>query len=392
MRVLLVVFSDAGHLNAMLAVAQHLEHRGHELTVFSVQTDVSARCARAGLSARCVAAIHTSGIAPDRSQRSIKLAEQLGNARWLRRWLTLSLVDAVPNVLEALDAAIRDCTPDVIATDAMAYAGAVAASRAGVPWASIATSALGFLPADDPTSQVFRDIDPGRRLMVKALGATLSFRGSDVISPHLDIAFLATELFPVDGVQLLGAALPRTSLATDHPFPWDRLPHDRPLVLVCFGSHLSPRPEIYAKICGALTDDEAFFVVVLKDLLEEPFAAELPAHALAVEYAPQLPLLERCAAMIHHGGANSVMECISCGVPMMILPLGYDQHALGAAAARAGLGVVVDPANASEADLRRSLLQILAPEGPRLETQRLAGSNRHGAERAAELIEHLGSR
>ena len=223
MRVLLVVFSDAGHLNAMLAVAQHLEHRGHELTVFSVQTDVSARCARAGLSARCVAAIHTSGIAPDRSQRSIKLAEQLGNARWLRRWLTLSLVDSVSNVLEALDTAIRDCTPDVIATDAMAYAGAVAASRAGVPWASIATSALGFLPADDPTSQVFRDIDPARRLMVEALGATLSFRGSDVISPHLDVAFLATELFPVDGVQLLGAALPRTSLVTDHAFPWDRL-------------------------------------------------------------------------------------------------------------------------------------------------------------------------
>lgn len=388
MRVLLVVFSDAGHLNAMLAVAQHLEHRGHELTVFSVQADVSARCARAGLRARCVAAIQASGIAPDRSQRSIKLAEQLGNARWLRRWLTLSLVDAVPNVLEALEAAIRDCAPDVIATDAMAYAGAIAASRAGVPWASIATSALAFLPATDPTAEVFRDLDPARRRMVEALGATLSFRGSDAISPHLDVAFLAPELFPtpVDGLQLLGAALPRTSLATDHPFPWDRLPHDRPVVLVCFGSHLSPRAEIYARICRALTADEAFFVVVLKDLIEEPFVAELPAHALAVEYAPQLQLLERCAAMVHHGGANSVMECISRGVPMMIMPLGYDQHVLGTAVARAGLGVVVDPANASEADLRRSLLQILAPEGRR------PGSSRHGAERAAELIEQLGTR
>ncbi|HEY4055064.1 MAG TPA: glycosyltransferase [Kofleriaceae bacterium] len=390
MRAFLVVFSDAGHLNAMLAVAQHLEAQGHELTIFSVQDDVSSRCSRAGLRATCIVAAPASSVAREEAQRSVKLGQQIGNARWLKRWLSLTLVDGVAPVLERLEAAIRDAAPDLIVTDAMAYAGAVAATRAKLPWAALSTTALSLVSADDPLHAIFRDLGPARDEMMASLGAPLPFRGSDVISPHLNVGFAVKELFPDADLQLVGAAIPISPPATERPFPWDRIPSDRPLVLVCFGSHLSPKPDIYPAITNALTSDEAFFVVVLKDLINDPLAAALPSHVLAVDYAPQLQLLERCALMVHHAGANSVMECISRGVPMLCVPLGYDQHALGAAVARAGVGAVTNQEGVLGPDLRESLRELLAPDGPRRRAQSLAESSRHGAARATELLVHIG--
>jgi UDP:flavonoid glycosyltransferase YjiC (YdhE family) len=176
--------------------------------------------------------------------------------------------------------------------------------------------------------------------------------------------------------------LPLRPRASDSPFPWERLPADgRPCILVCFGSHLSPPVETYPAICASLGPDEAFFVCVLKDLCNDPAIAELGPHTLTAAFAPQLELLDRCAVMVHHGGASSVMECMSRGVPMIVVPLGYDQHVLGRAVERAGLGIVVEPAAVTPDVMRRALLDLLARPSPVVAID--------GGQRACELVEAL---
>jgi zeaxanthin glucosyltransferase len=46
----------------------------------------------------------------------------------------------------------------------------------------------------------------------------------------------------------------------------------------------------------------------------------VPQNLFAFKYLPQSDLLGRCDIMISHGGMNSITECVSHGVPMLIYP------------------------------------------------------------------------
>ena len=66
---------------------------------------------------------------------------------------------------------------------------------------------------------------------------------------------------------------------------------------------------------------------------------------------PQITLLSRAAAAVTHGGNNSVTECLSAGVPMVVLPFSTDQFAIAADLERVGAATAIDP----NAPLRESL-------------------------------------
>src|SRR5215468_6229761 len=99
MRVLLTVFSDSGHLNPMLAVAQRLHRRGHEITFFSCQADISERCRRAGLPGRCVIDPPRAGGLPSSAPQPAQLIERMANPAWLKRGLWAVLGDPVARQL-----------------------------------------------------------------------------------------------------------------------------------------------------------------------------------------------------------------------------------------------------------------------------------------------------
>jgi len=80
-----------------------------------------------------------------------------------------------------------------------------------------------------------------------------------------------------------------------------------------------------------------------------------PSPALTPEelapHFPQLEILERASLMVTHGGFNSVKECIFQGVPMVLLPIFYDQPGNAARAVHHGLGVMGSFADASASKL-----------------------------------------
>jgi hypothetical protein len=57
----------------------------------------------------------------------------------------------------------------------------------------------------------------------------------------------------------------------------------------------------------------------------------LPGSPLVVEYAPQLELLAKARLTITHGGLNTVLDSLSHGVPLVAIPITYEQPGTGRA-------------------------------------------------------------
>src|SRR3984957_6937601 len=242
---LFVVFSDSGHLNPVISIAQYLESDGHEVTFFSLQGDVSLRVERAGLRGRCTSSGVAAIAAPKpEAQRSVKLGQRVGNKAWLKWWTNAGLVQQVPAQVTARRPVVRERRPDVIVADPLAYAAPVVAGLEGIPWAAVATGLQSIISegGGGATSSVYREIAPARERMLAGFGVTLEFRDSDAWSPWLNTVF-AMEGLVSSGKRpdalVVGPAVSLAGRGDERPFPFDNLPPDRPIVYIAFGSQFS---------------------------------------------------------------------------------------------------------------------------------------------------------
>jgi zeaxanthin glucosyltransferase len=64
----------------------------------------------------------------------------------------------------------------------------------------------------------------------------------------------------------------------------------------------------------------------------------IPSNTIVVRSAPQIELLRRAALGITHAGLNTVLESLARGVPMVAIPIGYDQPGVAARIAHHGVG------------------------------------------------------
>ena len=99
-----------------------------------------------------------------------------------------------------------------------------------------------------------------------------------------------------------------------------------------FGSQIFHQPRLF----GVVIEASASLGVQLVCSVGDLDLGTLPEHVIAVPYFPQLDLLRRSAAFITHGGANSLMEATTLGVPVLVSPLCNDQFHNAAFVARAG--------------------------------------------------------
>jgi MGT family glycosyltransferase len=117
--------------------------------------------------------------------------------------------------------------------------------------------------------------------------------------------------------------------------------------------------------------------------------ADLPGDPIVVGYAPQLDLIRHSALTISHGGLNTALESLACGVPLVVLPVTYDQPGVGARVECAGVGRSIPIARLTLERVRVAVRTVLDDPDYRAR----AGVIRSGIEaadglnRAADLIE-----
>jgi MGT family glycosyltransferase len=117
---------------------------------------------------------------------------------------------------------------------------------------------------------------------------------------------------------------------------------DRPLVVVSFGTFLSARSDVLARVAAALHRVDARVAIATGTAAPEALG-ELPDDWLVRPVLPQVALLERAALLVTHGGNNSVTEALTYGVPLLVLPFSTDQFDAAAAIEEHAAGVALDP-------------------------------------------------
>ena len=152
-----------------------------------------------------------------------------------------------------------------------------------------------------------------------------------------------------------------------------------PFVYVSFGSFLSVRGDVLARVLAALKLLGLRVAVAVGSAPADELAAlgSLPESWLVREVLPQVTLLRTATAAVTHGGNNSVTEAMTSGVPLLVLPFSTDQFAGAAAIEQVGFGEALDPNAASVEELRDALTRVLSlGSGERLRLDTLSESLR----------------
>lgn len=389
-RILFISIPEKGHLNPMIGPAVHLQKRGHTVAFFAGR-NVSSQLQRAGLE---YVPEMLSFEEPASENRGDQFARQIRDREWLRGWIKRLLVDAAEAQVQPLRSVIRNFRPDIIVTDPMIYAAIIASHEERIPWVAMSNSLNPVL--DESVHSELLDtvawLAPDRRQLFARYGLTPKFSGCDAISPWLTIAF-ATEEFvghAIAGVHLVGPSFPPGPRGDEADIDWKWLRGDVPIIYVSFGSQIYHQPHLFRKLIEASSHLNVQLIIAAQQLHGSPVLDPLPPHVMTCGYAPQLLLLPRVSGFVTHGGANSVMEAIYFGVPLLICPLCNDQFHQAHYVQKSGIGTVLNIESATTEQCRAALQEILHDVEIQRQVKRVSASyQRDGAGEAASLIEGL---
>jgi zeaxanthin glucosyltransferase len=377
-RYLFVSLPLTGHANPLAAVSSALLERGHEVLWAGSESFLRPI------------------LGPDAAIAPIPLRAHRGQAdRGMAaaksRWDGY-IVPHAKSTLPRIERAVAEFRPDVLVVDQHAVAGAVAAHRASLPWASMAPTTMELTRPYRALPKVEAWIHQRMAAVWTAAGLPGEPPHDLRFSPHLLVAFTGHALTgPLDwpgNAVLVGPALaPR---APDTAFPWDWLDPDRRHVLVTVGTlSMDLAQEFHARVVEALRPlgDRVQAIVVAPDgTVPDP-----PAHVLVRPRAPVLELMPRLDAVVSHGGLNTVCEALAHGVPLVVAPIKGDQPINAAQVAAAGAGRRVRFASVRPGPLREDLLAVLDDPSYRAAARRVAASfaAAGGAQAAARQLETL---
>ncbi|MFF4341397.1 glycosyltransferase [Kitasatospora sp. NPDC001540] len=378
-RFLFVSLPLFGHVNPIAAVSRELTARGHEVLWAGSEAFLRPLLGEG------------TPIAPIPLRAHRGQADR-GLAAARSRWDGY-IVPHARHTLPGIERAVAAFRPDVLAVDQHAVAGALAAHRAGLPWASLAPTTMELTrPYRTTVPRVEEWIGQRMAAMWHAAGLPGDPPHDLRFSPHLLVAFTGEALtgpleWPGNAVPV-GPAL--AAREPDRAFPWEWIDPARRLVLVTVGTlSLDLAADFHARVVQALRPlgDRLQAVIAAPD----GTVADPPAHVLVRPRVPVLELMPKLAAVVSHGGLNTVCEALAHGVPLLVAPIKGDQPINAAQVAAAGAGRRVRFAHASPQQLRAELLAVLDDPSHAAAARRVQASfaAAGGAQAAADHLETL---
>lgn len=173
------------------------------------------------------------------------------------------------------------------------------------------------------------------------------------------------------------------------PFPWDRL-NGKPLIYASMGTLVNGLRNVYGTILEAASQfPEMQMVLSVGRNFNPDDLGQIPSNTIVVRAAPQIDLLKRAALSITHAGLNTALEALAQGVPMVAIPVGFDQPGVAARIAYHGVGEFIEVGNLTTRRLSDLIAKI--KENPKYRNK--AGwfqkilSETSGLEVAADVVE-----
>jgi zeaxanthin glucosyltransferase len=171
-------------------------------------------------------------------------------------------------------------------------------------------------------------------------------------------------------------------------FPWDRL-DGRPLVYASLGTLQNTREAVFRCFAAACSGLDVQLVISHGGGLTDAQASTLPGSPLVVPYAPQEELLARAQLTLTHAGLNTVLDSLTHGVPIVAVPITYEQPAIARRVEWHECGASISHADLNVPRLRRRLISVLGTHSYRDAASRLqmAILTAGGVQQATAVIE-----
>jgi zeaxanthin glucosyltransferase len=259
---------------------------------------------------------------------------------------------------------LRGIGADALLVDQLEPGGGLVAEHLGLPFASIAdTLPINREPGVPPPFVGWR-YDPSDRglkrnrggwrvsdLLMRRVGDAVERNSArlglpprrrldDCLSPRLQLSQLVPAL-----------DYPRSELPGSFHYtgPFRRAAADafivpnrdgRPLVYCSLGTLQGARSSLFRKVAEACARLDLRLLVTTGGA---PTAAldALPGDPLVYEWVPQRAVLAHCDLVVCHGGINTVLDPLAAGLPMVVIPLAFEQSATAARLERAGVACVI---------------------------------------------------
>jgi MGT family glycosyltransferase len=361
-----------GHVNPSLPIVQELVRRG-ERVVYYDSDEFRRQIEAAGATFRAYPA-------ETLTSTDIAVATQCGD---LAR-VPGVLLRATESLFPFLQAELARLQPDVVVLDSNALWGHMVARTLHLPTVSLMTT---FMPGPaqfarltprewihmvKPMLPSLPSVIGARSRLVRRFGKSAFPRPAFPARGGLNIGLFPRDFQPGnagvdDTFRFVGPTIdvPASSglPASIGDIALDTLAPG-PVVYISLGTLHLGSPDFFRQCFEAFTDVPARFVLSVGQQVDIQTLGDIPSNCIVRQSVPQLEVLGHAAVFVTHGGMNSVLEGLWCGVPLVVIPQHFEQLTIGLNVAAHGAGIVLREHVAGKrmtaARLRGGLQRILA--------------------------------
>jgi zeaxanthin glucosyltransferase len=413
MKVGFVSLPLSGHLNPMISLARKVQSQGHDVVFIGVE-DAASAVRAAGLEFHVVA---REEIPLGGNADTYRELAKLRGLEIIRYFAATGLGLLCKTMLEYLPGAITELGIDALAIDTIHLFAELAAIRMNIPYVHVSNILhIDSTGATPPCSFSFPYEESAE---ARARNTAAVAELGELLFPVINVAIEYAEKHQL-GIDwsVPGVTVSKTAVITQIPrvfdfpkvgcvpqfhytgpfqdadarvavpFPWERL-DGRRIIYASLGTLVNGLEDVYRVIgaaCSSIPD--AQLVLSIGENVRAADLGPFPAGTIVVEKAPQLEILEEASLCITHAGANTVLESLSAGVPMIAIPIGFDQPGVAARVAYHGVGEFIEEEQLTEDALRSLILTVLDDpnygiRAMQMKDEILAGN---GLERAATIL------
>ncbi|WP_158995695.1 glycosyltransferase [Mucilaginibacter sp. L196] len=228
--------------------------------------------------------------------------------------------------------------PDLIITDHQMFAGAIAAVNKNIPYVTSVTAPAAIKVMDELPKvhewEVKQIVSLQKELGIEGDG---SIACSNLMTLVLTSKAFFGEMTLPDNYVFVGPVIHERK--DKIAFDWGKLElmEGRPKILVSIGTTFAHehKKDFFKKVIEAFGEKHLVVIVVA-----DPDLVDLwPSNFIVQRHVPQLELLPHLDAIVCHGGHNTVCEALLNGLPMVVIPIAYDQSHVAGRVVRVGAGL-----------------------------------------------------
>lgn len=346
-----------GHVNPTLSIGFELLKRGHHVAWISLDKNLNTRLPEGG--ELLLIQYDQTDEEKRESEKyldiiSKKVVYGIDSVKFLYEDVLIPLNRHSYNGIVAL---LKEYQPDMVIGDHQLFAAAIAAKILGLPYTTSVTAPAAIKIMDELPKVHEWEVNKILELQ-KELGITenRSLATSDLLTLVLTSSHFFGEMELPSHYQFTGPVLTERRISCE--FNWDKFKNKtNKKILVSIGTTFDHdhKKAFFQKVVDAFKEEDLTVVVVSDPQLFEQW----PDNFMVYQQVPQLDLLPHLDGVVCHGGHNTVSETLSNGLPLVVIPIAYDQSHVAGRVVRTNAGERLNFNRFKAGHLRDAVHQIL---------------------------------